>query len=317
MKIVVLDGYTLNPGDLRWDELKSLGDCEIFDRTAPAEVVGRSTGADILLTNKTVLSRETLGQLPALKFITVMATGYNIVDVAAARERNIPVSNVPAYGTKSVAQMSMALLLELAHHAGHHSRTASEGRWAKCPDYCYWDFPLIELDGLTMGIVGFGRIGQATAELAAAFGMRILVHTRTAPKMLPAQFEFVSLEKLFRESDVVSLHCPLTPETNRLINAERLSWMKPSAFLLNTSRGGLIDEAALAEALNAGRLAAAGLDVLSVEPPKDGNALLQARNCVVTPHIAWASRAARLRLLQATVENTRAFIGGAARNVVN
>ncbi len=317
MKIVVLDGYTLNPGDLSWEVLKSLGDCTIHDRTAPGDVVARAAGADILLTNKTVLSRETLGQLPDLKFISVMATGFNIVDSAAARERGIPVSNVPAYGTRSVAQMTMALLLELAQRAGHHSATTREGRWFACPDYCYWDYPLVELDGLAFGVVGYGRIGQAAAELAAAFGMKILAHTRTRPAVSGGAVEFVSLERLFRESDVVSLHCPLTSDTKNVVNATSLSWMKPSAFLLNTSRGGLVDEAALAEALNSGRIAAAAVDVVSVEPPVPGNPLFTARNCVITPHIAWASRSARGRLLQATVDNLRSFLSGTARNVVN
>jgi glycerate dehydrogenase len=316
MKIVVLDGHTLNPGDLRWDGLQALGECRIYDRTAPGEVAARAAGADILLTNKTVLSREILGGLPGLRFISVTATGYNIVDVAAARERGIPVSNVPSYGTRAVAQLTLALLLELALHAGHHAQTARDGRWAKCPDYCYWDFPLLELDGLTMGIVGFGRIGRAVADLAAAFGMRVLAHTRTEPPASAAA-QFVSLEKLFRESDVVSLHCPLTPETKLLVNSERLSWMKSSAFLLNTSRGGLVDEAALTEALETGRIAAAAVDVLSVEPPAAGNLLLGAKNCLVTPHIAWATRAARARLLESTVENARAFLLGEPRNVVN
>jgi glycerate dehydrogenase len=317
MKIVALDGYTLNPGDLSWDGIRALGDCVIYDRSAPEEVVARATGADVVLTNKTILSRETLSRLPGLKFISVLATGFNVVDVSAARERGIPVSNVPAYGTRAVAQMTMALLLELAQHAGHHARTAREGRWSKCPDYCYWDFPLLELDGLTMGIVGFGRIGRATADLATAFGMKVLACARTPPTTATGAGQFVSLEELLRRSDVVSLHCPLTPDTKQLINAVRLAWMKPAAILLNTSRGGLIDETALAAALNEGRIGAAALDVLSVEPPTAGNVLLGAKNCLVTPHIAWAARAARVRLLETTVENIKAFGRGAPQNVVN
>jgi glycerate dehydrogenase len=302
---------------LSWAELQALGECVIYDRTAPGEVVARAAGAEVVLTNKTVLSRETLGQLPALKYISVMATGYNIVDVAAARERGISVSNVPSYGTRSVAQMTMALLLELSVHAGHLGATTRAGRWFACPDYCYWDSPLIELDGLTFGVVGYGRIGQAAGELAAAFGMRVVTSTRTESKVTGGRAEIVSLERLFRESDVVSLHCPLTPETKNLVNAERLGWMKPTAFLINTSRGPLVDEAALAEALNAERIAAAALDVVSVEPPSADNPLFRAKNCLITPHISWATRAARSRLLATTVENVRGYEAGTVRNTVN
>lgn len=317
MKIVVLDGFTLNPGDLNWDELKSLGDCEIHDRTPPQEVLTRAADAEIVLTNKTVLTREQIQSLPRLKCIGVLATGTNIVDVLAARERNIPVTNVPAYGTKSVAQMTLALLLELTQHAGHHAQTVREGRWTRSADWCYWDRPLMELDGLTMGIVGFGRIGRAVGALAAAFGMKILAHSRSQPQSPPSSVLFVGLETLFRKSDVVSLHCPLTAETKQLVNADRLAWMKPSAFLLNTSRGPLIDEPALADALNAGKIAGAGLDVLSVEPPPADNPLLTTRNCLITPHIAWATRAARSRLMQIAVANIRAFLSGRLQNVVN
>jgi glycerate dehydrogenase len=316
MNIVLLDGYTLNPGDLSWDELKSLGHCEIHDRTPPEEVVRRATDAEIVLTNKTPITREHIGQLPKLRYIGVLATGTNIVDFAAARERNIPVTNVPAYGTKSVAQMTLALLLALTQHIGHHAQSVREGRWARSPDWCYWETPLIELDGLTMGIVGFGNIGQAVSELAGAFGMKVVVFN-PKPKPAPPFVRFVSLETLFRESDVISLHCPLTPETRNLVNTERLSWMKPTAFVINTSRGPLVDEAALAEALNSGRIAGAGLDVLSVEPPPDTNPLLRAKNCIITPHIAWAARAARERLMQTAIENIRVFIAGKPQNVVN
>ena len=317
MKIAVLDGHTLNPGDLSWDELRALGECDIHDRSAPADVPARAAGAEVLLTNKTVLSRELIQSLPQLRYIGVLATGYNIVDVAAARERGIPVANVPGYGTRSVAQMTFALLLELASRAGHHAQTVRDSRWSQCPDYCYWDFPLVELDGLTMGIVGFGRIGRAVAELAHAFGMNVIAQSRSAPADAPAHVRFAPLETLLRESDVVSLHCPLTPQTQQLINPATLALLKPTAFLLNTSRGPLIDEPALAEALNAGRLAGAGLDVVSVEPPAAGNPLFSARNCVITPHIAWASRSARARLLNMAVENLRAFLAGQPRNVVN
>jgi glycerate dehydrogenase len=317
MKIVVLDGYTLNPGDLSWDELKSLGDCEIHDRLSDPEIVPRAADAEITLTNKVVLTRDQIDSLPELKYIGVTATGYNIVDVAAARDRNVIVTNVPAYGTRSVAQMTIALLLELALHAGHHAQTVRDSRWTRSPDFCYWDYPLIELDGLTMGIVGFGRIGRAVGELAAAFGMKVTVHSRTVPAQLPSHVQFVDLESLFRRSDVISLHCPLTPETKHVVNAERLAWMKPTAFLLNTSRGPLMDEHALAKALNSGQIAGAGLDVLAEEPPQADNPLLHAKNCLITPHIAWATRAARSRLMQVAVANVRAFLQGKPQNVVN
>jgi glycerate dehydrogenase len=317
MKIVVLDGYTLNPGDLSWEELHRLGDCVIHDRTPPELVVERARETDIILTNKALVDRAAIAALPKLRFIAVLATGYNTVDVVAARERGIPVSNVPAYGASSVSQQTFALLLELAQHVGHHADTVRASRWVHSPDWCYWDRPLLELDGLTIGIVGFGHIGQGVARLARAFGMNLLAHTRTPPREPPPDVRFVDLETLFRTSDVVTLHCPLTSETKNLVNPERLAWMKPTAVLLNTSRGPLIDEAALADALNSGRLAGAGLDVLSTEPPRPDNPLLTARNCLITPHQAWATRAARQRLLRTVVENVRAFVGGKPQNVVN
>ena len=317
MRIVVLDGFTLNPGDLSWDGLQSLGTCAIHDRTPAAEVVDRAADAEIMLTNKALVSREAIERLPKLRYIGVLATGYNIVDVDAARAHGITVTNVPTYGTRSVAQMTFALLLELAQHAGHHAQTVRDGRWTRSPDFCYWDFPLIELDGLTMGIIGFGRIGREVAGLAHAFGMHVLAHTARVPQPAPVEVEFVELDALFRRSDVVSLHCPLTPKTKGLVNAERLALLKPSAFVVNTSRGPLIDQAALAAALNAGKLAGAGLDVLAVEPPVADNPLLQARNCLVTPHIAWATRAARSRLLDAAVDNVRKFLAGRPQNVVS
>ena len=316
MNLVVLDGFTLNPGDLSWDGFKALGACAIYDRTPPEQVLKRSTGADIVLTNKTVLTRDHIQKLPQLKYIGVLATGTNVVDLVAARERNIPVTNVPAYGTKSVAQATFALLLELAHRTGHHAHTVRDGKWTRGTEWCYWDFPLVELDGLTLGIVGFGRIGRAVADLGRAFGMNVLAHSPSAGNA-PPFVRFVELETLFQESDVVSLHCPLTPRTRNLVNAERLGWMKPSAFLLNTSRGPLVDEPALADALNAGRIAGAGLDVLSVEPPPASNPLLRATNCIITPHNAWGTRAARARLLRIAVENVRAFLAGKPQNVVN
>jgi len=317
MHIVVLDGHTLNPGDLSWDELQALAPCDIYDRTTPAQLQGRAKYADLLITNKTPLRREQIAELPKLKYIGVTATGYNIVDVAAARERGMVVTNVPTYGTRSVAQMTFALLLELTQHVGHHSRRVAEGAWSGSVDWCFWERPLIELEGLTLGLVGFGRIGRAVAELALAFGMKVQVVTRTPPAALLPGVRVSSLDELLRTSDVVSLHCPLTPATEKLVNAERLALMKPAAFLLNTSRGPLIDEVALAEALNGGRLAGAGLDVLSVEPPPVSNPLLAAKNCLVTPHLAWATRAARSRLMQVAVENVRAFLAGRPVNVVN
>jgi glycerate dehydrogenase len=317
MKIVVLDGHTLNPGDLSWDGLRALGGCDIHARSSPAETFERAREAELVLTNKALVTREHVASFSRLRYIGVMATGFNIVDVAAAREQGIPVCNVPAYGTRSVAQMTFALLLELTQHAGHHAQTVREGRWAASADFCYWDFPLVELDGLTLGLVGFGRIAQAVAELARAFGMKVVIHTRTRPATLPAEMECVGLEELFQRSDVISLHCPLTPETKHIVNEARLAAMKPAAFLVNTSRGPLIDEAALARALNEGRIAGAAVDVLSVEPPVADNPLLSAKNCLVTPHIAWATRSARSRLLNVAVENVRAFLQGAPQNVIN
>jgi len=315
MKIVVLDGYTLNPGDLSWDELKALGDCEIYERTPPDQVLACAADAEIALTNKTALDRRTLGSLPKLRYIGVLATGYNVVDVAAAGERNIVVTNAPDYATAAVAQFTLALLLELALRAGDHSRTAREGRWTGCRDFCYWDAPLIELDGLTLGLVGFGRIGQAVGHLAMALGMKVIAFDVVRP---PNHWvEFVDLETLLRRSDVVSLHCPLTEQTDGLIDAERIALMKPTAFLINTARGPLVNERDLADALNAGAIAGAAVDVLSAEPPAADSPLLSARNCIVTPHIAWAARASRERLMQAAVENVRAFLEGKPQNVVN
>ncbi len=313
--IVVLDGHTLNPGDLSWDELTAMGSCQIYDRTPVDLVVSRASGAQIVLTNKTVLGRDALEKLPDLRYVGVLATGYDMVDIQAAQARGIPVTNVPSYGTRSVAQMTFALLLELTQHVGHHADTVRDGRWTTNPDFCYWDHPLIELDGRTMGLVGLGRIGQATGHLARAFGMRVLgydPHVRTVEGI-----EWTELEPLLRSSDVVSLHCPLTESTQHLIDAGRLALMKSTAFLLNTSRGPLIDEAALAHTLDSGRLAGAALDVLAIEPPPADNPLLRARNCLITPHIAWATQAARQRLLDAAVANVRAFLHGRHENVVN
>ena len=317
MKIVVLDGYTLNPGDLSWKELEELGSCSVYDRTPSELTVERAKGAEIVLTNKTVLSGEVIEQLEKLRYIGVLATRYNVVDVESARKRGVVVTNVPAYGTESVAQMVFAHLLNLTQHVGEHSESVREGRWSACPDFCYWERPLIELEGLTMGIVGLGRIGKAVARLARAFGMKVIGYDAARPADLPEGCRMVGLEDVFRLGDVVSLHCPLTGETERLVNKERLRLMKRTAFLINTSRGPLVDEEALAEALNEGEIAGAGVDVVGTEPPAKDNPLLKAKNCYITPHIAWATRAARERLYRAAVENVAAFIDGRARNVVN
>lgn len=317
MQIVVLDGHTLNPGDLTWEGLEAVGPCTVYDRTPDERIAERAAGAEIVLTNKTPLTADTLRQLDRLKYVGVLATGYNIVDAEAARTRGVPVTNVPTYGTDSVAQMVFAHLLNLTQRVGHHAETVREGRWSTCPDFCYWDTPLVELHGMTMGIVGLGRIGRATAQLARAFGMSVLACDVRTPSAVPEGCELVDVDDLFRRADVVSLHCPLTLQTAALVNAERLALMKRSAFLVNTSRGPLVDEQALAEALNDDRIAGAGLDVLAVEPPVQSNPLLTAKNCFVTPHIAWATRAARQRLLRVAVENVVAFLRGKPQNVVN
>jgi glycerate dehydrogenase len=316
VSIVVLDGFTLNPGDLSWAPLESLGRCTIHDRTLSEEVVVRAEHAGIVLTNKTVLCRDVIERLEDLRYIGVLATGYNIVDVEASRRRNIVVTNVPDYGSRSVAQMTMAHVLNLTQHVAYHAATVAEGRWTRSPDFCYWDYPLVELAGLTMGLVGFGRIGRTVAELARALGMRVVVSDPALRGEDVQEVEVLALDDLFSTSDVVSLHCPLTPETRQVVDRRRLALMKPTALLVNTSRGPLVDETALAEALNAGRIAGAGLDVLVNEPPVADNPLLSAKNCYVTPHIAWATRAARQRLLTTVVDNVQAFLAGRPDNVV-
>jgi len=314
-RIVVLDGHTLNPGDLDWGEVAALGDLTVHTRTAAADIVARADGAEILLTNKTPVSPATIAMLPALRFIGVLATGYNVVDTLVAAARGIRVCNVPGYGTASVAQHVFALLLELTQRTGHHAQTVSEGRWSACPDFCYWDFPLVELAGLTLGIVGFGNIGEAVARIGAAFGMKVIAsarRTRTVDGV-----EFVSTDEIFRRADVVSLHCPLTDETRGIVDAARIATMKPGAFLINTGRGPLVVEQDLANGLNAGRIAGAALDVLSTEPPPAGNPLFTAKNCIITPHIAWATHASRARLMRIVAENIRAFLSGKPLNLVN
>lgn len=314
-KIVVLDGHTLNPGDLSWDALREFGALEVYEETPPEEILRRSAGASILLTNKVPLRKDTLERLPELRFIGVLATGYDIVDTQAAAERGIPVSNVPTYGTYSVAQFAFALILELCHHVQRHSDDVRAGGWTRRNIWSYHLYPLIELAGKTLGLIGYGRIGRQTGTIARAFGMRVIA----SDPMLHAGeegVEAVSIEQVLRESDFVSLHCPLTPETRHLIDASRLALMKPTAFLVNTSRGPLVVEQDLADALNQQRLAGAAVDVLPVEPPKD-SPLFSARNCLVTPHMAWATKEARARLMQTTVENVRAFVSGRPQNVVN
>lgn len=317
MKLVVLDGYCLNPGDLNWDAAKEVADLTVHDRTPAAQVLERAADADAVMTNKTPLDAATQAAMPKLRYIGVLATGYNIVDVKAAKERGIVVSNIPTYGTASVAQHAFALLLELCHHVGAHGASVRNGEWNRNPDWCFWKSPLIELAGKTMGIVGFGRIGRQTAKIADAMGMRVLAHDAVQANAPDYEgFRWAGLEELLRESDVVSLHCPLTPETNGLINAERVRWMKKNAFLLNTSRGPLIVEQDLADALNAGVIAGAGLDVVPLEPPVNGSPLFGAKNCIVTPHIAWATQEARARLMGLAVENLKAFVAGRPQNVV-
>ena len=316
MKIVILDGYALNPGDLSYDSLQQFGELMVYDRTTPDQLIERAKEADALLINKVVLGEPEFAQLPRLRYIGVQATGYNVVDVEAARRHGIIVTNIPAYSTDSVAQMVMAHLLNIAQSVDYYARENHTGRWSSNPDFCYWDTPLIELAGKQMGIIGFGRIGSAVARLAEAFGMKISAYTSKAQEELPIGVEKVSLDDLFASSDVVSLHCPLTPDTRGLVNAEHLAQMKPTAILINTARGPIVDEQALADALNSGRLHAAGIDVLCEEPPRKDSPLLSARHCFVTPHIAWATHEARTRLLQICEANLRAFIEGHPQNIV-
>lgn len=312
-RIVILDGHTANPGDLSWEALAALGELVVHERTAAADVAARTAGADVVITNKTVLGESFFAAPGRPRLVCVIATGFNVVDVAAARAAGVPVCNVPEYGTASVAQAVFALVLELTNRAGHHDRTVREGRWSACPDFCYWDGELVELAGLTMGIVGHGRIGRAVAHVARSLGMEV-IHSGRGRVDDPAR---VDVDALFARADVISLHCPLTAENRHLVDARRIGLMKPTAFLVNTARGPLVDEEALAAALHAGRIAGAGLDVLSVEPPSRANPLLTAPRCVITPHIAWATRAARRRLIEATAGNVAAFLAGSPRHVVN
>lgn len=316
MKIVVLDAYTLNPGERRWEELEELGEVVVHDRTAQLDVVRRAKDAEVVLTNKTILDGFILNLLPKLKYIGVLATGYNVVDLDVARQRGIVVTNIPAYSTQSVAQMAIAHLLNITQRVAHYAHEVHNGVWSAQPDFCYWNTPLIELARKKIGIVGFGNTGQATAQIAEALGMEVWVYTSKPKKSLPKKYQKVTLNELFSACDVVSLHCPLTAENKEMVNSFRLSLMKQGAILINTSRGGLIDEKALEQALLSGKLLGAGLDVLSSEPVPNGNPLLKLKNCFITPHIAWATRESRMRLMNQAVENLKAWMEGRTINNV-
>ena len=316
MKIVILDGFTANPGDLSWKGLEELGMLTVYDRTKPEETIARAAEADIVLTNKVIINREVMAQLPQLKYIGVLATGYNVVDIEAAHERGIIVTNVPAYSTESVAQMVFAHLLTVTNRTEHYALQNRQGRWSKNPDFCYWDFPHLELAGKTFGIVGLGNIGRRVAEIALAFGMQVKALTSKSADTLPAGIEKADQEVLLATSDVISLHCPLTGTTRHLINRDTLSKMRPSAILINTGRGPLVDDQAVASALAKGQLAAFCADVLTEEPPKANNPLLSQPNAFITPHIAWATEEARSRLLQVAISNVRAFLNAKPQNVV-
>lgn len=316
-KIVVLDGFAANPGDLSWDEMKALAPCEVYDCTQPDEVLLRAQGATMILTNKTVIKRAHIEALPDLQYIGVLATGYNIIDMEAAQERGIVVTNIPAYSTSSVAQMVFAHILNIAQQVKHHSDEVKQGRWTTSRDFCFWDTPLLELREKKIGLVGLGHIGYATARIAIGFGMQVFAYTSKSSFQLPPEIKKRELNALFEECDIISLHCPLNAETRHLVNAQRLALMKPTAMIINTGRGPLIDEQALADALNQNRIYAAGVDVLSSEPPRADNPLLSARNCFITPHIAWATTEARERLMQTAVANVKAFLSGKPENAVH
>lgn len=316
MKIVILDGYTVNPGDLDWNPVKELGELEIYDRTPPEKVIERSLGAKIVITNKVILDDDIMAQLPDLKYIGVIATGYNVVDLEGARKRDIVITNIPNYSTQSVAELVFAHIMELARRVGHHNRSVREGNWSGCRDFTYWDYTQIELKDKILGLVGCGNIGQAVAKIGLTFGMKILIYD-ICRRDMDLDVQMADLETLYSRSDFISLHCPLTDDTRGMINRDTLKKMKPTAFLINTARGPLVHESDLAEALNSGVIAGAGLDVLSVEPPPPDNPLLTAKNCHITPHIAWASPESRRRLIEKTAENIRAFLDGNPVNVVN
>ena len=319
MKLVILDGYTENPGDLSWDGLRELAEVTVYDRTSltdPAQTIARIADAEIVLTNKTPLPRAVFEACPNIKMVGVLATGYNVVDIACARERGIPVCNVPAYGTASVSQYAIALLLEACHHIGHHSDAVLAGRWASCPDWCFWDYPLIELEHKTIGIIGFGRIGQSTGRIAKALGMRVLAYDVFPTDAGRAVGEYVELDTLLAASDVIALHCNLTPENEKIICKANIAKMKDGVILVNNARGQLVAEQDLADALNSGKVAAAALDVVSTEPIRSDNPLLQAKNCILTPHISWAPIESRQRILDCTIRNVRQFLSGTPENNV-
>lgn len=317
MKIVILDGYTENPGDLSWEGIEKLGELTVYDRTPEDKIAERIADAEIVIINKTPITRKTLSLCPNIKYIGVLATGYNVVDTAACRESGIVVSNIPTYGTEAVGQFAIALLLEICHHVGHHSKAVREGRWALSPDWCFWDYPLIELAGKTMGIIGFGRIGRATGRIAKAMGMKIVAFDEYPTKEGKELGEYVGMEELLKQSDVISLHCPLTTENTGLICKASIDKMKDGVIIINNSRGPLINEEDLAMALNSGKVYAAGLDVVGTEPICDNNPLLKAKNCFITPHISWAPKESRKRLMNLAVENLSAFLAGKPINVVN
>ena len=320
MKIVILDGYTLNPGDLDWQGIKDFGDLTVYDRTSLAdedEIISRISDAEIVFTNKTPIRKNTINSCPNIKFIGVLATGYDIVDVDVAREKGIPVSNIPTYGTASVGQFAIALLLEICHHIGHHNQAVHEGRWESNPDWCFWDYPLIELDGKTIGIIGFGRIGQSTGAIARALGIKVLANDGIQNDTGREIATYVELDELFHKSDIIALHCPLLPSTRGIINKDNISKMKDGVIIINNSRGPLVVEQDLADALNSGKVYAAGVDVVSTEPIKGDNPLLKAKNCIITPHISWAPKESRKRLLDIAVENLSRFMEGTPINVVN
>lgn len=310
MKICVLDGYSVNPGDLSWDELAKLGDLTVYDRSMPEEVAERAKDAEIVLVNKVVFRESDFRALPNLKLLVELATGYNNIDLEAAKKYSVAVANIPAYSTDSVAQMAFAHILNITHHVARYADEVREGKWTTCRDFCFWDAPLFELSGRVIGIIGLGHTGMATARIALAFGMKVLAKTSKPQSVLPKGIEAVSLDRLLAESDIVSLHCPLADDTRGIINRDAIAKMKKTAILINTGRGPLLVEDDVAEALNSGRIAAAGIDVLSKEPPREGNPLLSARNCYVTPHIAWATVEARTRLMAIAVENVRQFVAG-------
>ena len=320
MKIVVLDGYTLNPGDLDWQGFKKFGDLTVYDRTSLTdenEIISRIGDAEIVFTNKTPIRKNTLNECSNIKFIGVLATGYDVIDTDIAKEKNIPVSNIPTYGTASVGQFAIALLLEICHHIGHHNQVVHEGKWESNPDWCFWDYPLIELEGKTIGIIGFGRIGQRTGVIAKALGMNILANDAVQNESGRKIGTYVELDELFKKSDVIALHCPLLPSTKGIINKDTISQMKDGVIILNNSRGPLVVEQDLADALNNGKVYAAGLDVVSSEPIKGDNPLLKAKNCIITPHISWAPKESRKRLMDIAVNNLAKFVEGTPVNVVN